>query len=148
MTADWRFSEMTDTTTDLTFIKPAESRLSDEFYGHFAHKRLCLQRCVACRTWVHIPREMCAHCGSFDLEWEECSGQAELFTWTETVLAPLSTLQDDVPFVVALVQLEEGPRVVSRVVNVDASELAAGLKLRVRFDEIGPDIALATFEPA
>jgi uncharacterized OB-fold protein len=91
---------------------------------------------------------MCARCGSFDLEWDECSGRAELFTWTETILAPLSILKEDVPFTVALVQLEEGPRVVSRIVNVESGELASGLKLKVRFDKVDQDIALATFEPA
>jgi uncharacterized protein len=148
VTADWRFSEMTEMTKNLTFIKPAASKLSDEFYGHFSRGKLCLQRCVDCRSWIHIPREMCARCGSFDLEWDECSGRAELFTWTETILAPLSTLNDDVPFTVALVQLEEGPRVVSRIVNVESGELASGLKLKVRFDKVDQNITLATFEPA
>nr|WP_271209058.1 OB-fold domain-containing protein [Rhodococcus wratislaviensis]GLK33510.1 hypothetical protein GCM10017611_03520 [Rhodococcus wratislaviensis] len=134
-------------TKKLTFIKPAQSKQTDEFYGHFTQGKIALQRCSSCQSWIHIPREMCFRCGSFDLKWDECSGRAELFTWTGTALAPLPILAEDVPFVVGLVQLEEGPRVVSRLVNVDDVELIPGLKLKVRFDDIDGDTVLATFEP-
>ncbi|QIX53696.1 hypothetical protein HFP48_29180 (plasmid) [Rhodococcus sp. DMU1] len=138
---------MTNTAKNLTYISPAPSPLGDEFYGHFVQEKLCLLRCNKCESWIHIPREMCARCGSFDLKWVECSGRAELFSWTETELAPLPILADDVPFVVALVQLEEGPRLVSRLVNVNDIELTPGLRLKVRFDQVDDDTALATFEP-
>ncbi|WP_158409762.1 Zn-ribbon domain-containing OB-fold protein [Gordonia sp. KTR9] len=138
---------MTDPTKKLTFIKPVRSPVADEFYGHFAQGKIALQRCSACNSWIHIPREMCFRCGSLNLKWDECSGRAELFTWTDTALAPLPVLAEDVPFVVGLVQLEEGPRVVSRLVNVADVELTPGLKLKVRFDEVDGDTMIATFEP-
>lgn len=132
----------------ISFIAPAPSKLSDEFYGHLLDGKFCIQRCSACDAWHHIPRERCANCGSFDLRWAACSGNGELFTWTETRTAPLSSLQEDVPFTVALVQLEEGPRLVSRLANFNPDDLTIGLKLRLKFESVADKFSLPVFEPA
>lgn len=132
----------------ITFIAPAPSKLSDEFYSHFLDGNFCIQKCSACNAWHHIPRQRCANCGSFDLQWAACSGNGELFSWTETRTAPLSSLQEDVPFTVALVQLEEGPRLVSRLTNFDPADLALGQKLRLKIQPVADGFSLPVFEPA
>lgn len=139
---------MTDMNDKIAFIAPAPSKLSDEFYSHFLNGNFCIQRCSACDAWHHIPRERCANCGSFDLRWAACSGEAELFSWTETRTAPLPSLQEDVPFTVALVQLEEGPRLVSRLANFNNDDLAIGRKLKLKVELVDDEFALPVFEPA
>lgn len=139
---------MTELAEVSSFIRPTSTKQADEFYNYNLRGMLCIKKCSGCETWHHIPREMCSTCGSLDLEWTQCSGSGVLFTWTETVAAPLPVLQSDVPFVVALVQLDEGPRVVARLVNVESTQLALGLRLRVKFLTVEIDFSLAVFEPA
>ncbi len=131
----------------ITFIAPAPSRLSDEFYSHLLDGNFNIQKCRACNAWHHIPRQRCAHCGSYDLQWAPCSGNGELFSWTETLTAPLPPLQEDLPFTVALVQLEEGPRLVSRLSNVDPANLVLGMKLRLKIHHVTDEFFLPVFEP-
>jgi hypothetical protein len=132
----------------ISFISPARGKLADEFYTFAREGRLCIQKCKGCGAWHHIPREQCSHCGSFELGWAECSGRGTLFSWTETSTPPLPNLQDDVPFIVALIELEEGPRVICRLVDVANDDLAVGQAFKAKMVSLSPDFSLTVFEPA
>lgn len=132
----------------ISFIAPARGKLADEFYAFAREGKLCIQKCSSCKAWHHIPRERCAHCGSFELAWAECSGRGTLFSWTETSTPPLPSLQEDVPFIVALVELDEGPRVICRLVNVSNDDLVVGLPLRAKMMPLTPEFSLTVFEQA
>jgi uncharacterized protein len=130
----------------ISFIAPAPGKLADEFYKFALKGKLCIQKCCDCGVWHHIPRERCADCGSFDLDWAQCSGRGTLFSWTETNTPPLPSLQDDVPFIVALIELEEGPRVVCRLVGVANDDLEVGQAFQAKMELLNPEFALTVFE--
>lgn len=132
---------------NISYIAPATSQMSDSYYRNISTSGLCAQRCGACGSWHHIPREICSNCGSFDLDWASCAGRGSLFSWTVTITPPLSSLSHDTPFVVGLVELDEGVRLVSRIVGVEEGDLRVGLELRVRLVELRDDFSLPVFEP-
>lgn len=131
----------------ISFIAPAPSKLADEFYQFAREGTLRIQRCAKCAAWHHIPREQCANCGSFEFNWAECSGRGKLFSWTETSTPPLPSLAADVPFIVALIELDEGARVIGRLLGVANDDLEVGQVFQARMEPLTPEFSLTVFQP-
>ncbi len=126
---------------------PKPDRLNAEFYEHCAKEKLCFQRCNECRTWRHLPRSMCAKCGSTDWAWEESSGRGRIFSWTVTHQAIHPAFAGDVPFAVVVVELEEGVRMVSGLRDLPPEEISLDLPVEVEFERVSEQIALPYFRP-
>ena len=116
-----------------------------EFYGFCKQHELRFQRCVECGTWRHIPRDMCAHCGSFKTEWAKSSGRGTLFSWTTIAQPMLPQFAPLVPYAAVIVELEEGPRMVTWLVDVPPDKLELGIPLEVAFDDVTPEVTLPKF---
>lgn len=110
---------------------------ADEVRAGIAAGRLLVRRCVACGRAAYPPMPGCPHCGATDGEVVEAAGFGTLHTWTVCHVAFDPDLADDVPYVVGLVDLPEGARVVARL-DIDTADLAADRRLRVAFPT-GPD---------
>jgi uncharacterized protein len=108
--------------------------------------RLDLQRCVPCDRLVWYPRRRCHRCGSDDLRWETLSGRASVYAFTVVHRAPDPSVE--VPYVVALVDLEEGARVMTNLVGIDPQDVRVGLPVEVRFRALDDGLALPIFGPA
>lgn len=108
--------------------------LTAEFFAGAARGELVVPRCSQCDAWVWYPEETCPHCGGRP-EWQATSGRARLFSWAVVQRPFLPAFADMVPFVTALVTLEEAPevRIVTYVVDVDPEALVADLPLAVMF---------------
>jgi hypothetical protein len=132
--------------------KPILSRELDElaaqFYAECARGRLALQRCSACRAWRHLPRYVCPACGSPEWRWEPASGRGRVWSWTVTHRAPHPALAGATPYVVALVELEEGVRMAARLVGVDPSSIRLDLPVVVELVPAAEDAAVPFFRPA
>jgi uncharacterized OB-fold protein len=126
---------------------PSPSGFSAEFYAHCARGELRFQRCASCRSWRHPPRVTCPQCGSEQWAWERSSGRGTLFTWTVTHQALVPGFADDVPYAVAVVELEEGLRLVSAVRGIRPDALRLDLALGVEFVPVSDSIALHCFRP-
>lgn len=107
--------------------------------------RLDLQRCVACDLLVWYPRRRCHRCGADELRWETLSGDATVHAFTIVHRAPDPSIE--VPYVVALVDLVEGARLMTAIVDVDPADVQVGLPVRVRFRTLDGDVALPVFGP-
>lgn len=129
-------------------VPSPESRLDEEFWRHCASEQLCFQVCGACETWRHLPRSICAHCGSADWSWKECRGRGRLYSWTVTHQPNLPQFLQDVPYVVAVIELEEGVRMVSHLRGVDPAELEIDLPVALEFERVSDDVALPMFRAA
>lgn len=129
------------------FAKPRLSGLTEEFYGWLRRHELRFQRCLNCSRFRHVPRELCAACGDERWEWAPSSGRGTVFTWSTTYRA-LHPAFVEVPFTQVVVELEEGPRMISSIVGVDDAELATGMAVEVLFDDVADDLTLARFQPA
>ncbi len=119
-----------------------------DFYAYCRKHELRFQRCANCGRWRHVPRDMCAACGSFDWEWVRSSGKGTLFSWTTTMQPMMPQFADLVPYSPVVVELEEGVRMLSWLVDVDADDFALGLPVEVVFDDVTPDVTLPKFRRA
>lgn len=118
---------------------------STEFYKFCKDHELRFQRCTDCRTWRHIPRDMCAKCGSFNWDWEQSSGKGTLFSWTTAIQPMMRQFADMVPYSPVIVELEEGVRMVTWLTDVKPEELKLGMRLEVVFDDVTPNVTLPKF---
>jgi uncharacterized OB-fold protein len=117
-----------------------------EFYGFLARGELRLQRCAACGGWRHPPRHRCAACGSLDATWELASGRGRLFSWTVTHRAVDPAFEP--PYVIAVLELEEGPRLVGNTRGLDLDDLALDLPMVVEIEPVSEAVGLLWFSPA
>lgn len=127
---------------------PEITPLTEPFWSAAKERRLVLQRCDDCAAYRFPPELTCLHCGSLRAAWVEVSGRATLYSWTVAHPPLLPFFQARAPWPVAVVQLEEGPRMVTNVVDVPVAEYAAGMALEADFEDVGEDVTLVVFRRA
>ena len=110
--------------------------------------RLLIQRCDACDHRFHYPRPFCPKCWSDAVSWEEASGRATLYTWSVVRQNDLPPWPERVPYVAAVVDLEEGPRMLTNIEGCEPEDLREGMALHVAFREETDEITLPIFRPA
>jgi hypothetical protein len=110
--------------------------------------KLLIKRCRACERAYFYPRPFCPTCWSDDTEWIEASGRATLYTWSVVHRNDLPPFPDRVPYVAAIVDLEEGPRMMTNVVDCDFDTLQVGMALIVDFRKETDEISSPVFRPA
>ncbi len=110
--------------------------------------RLIIQRCTACGKYVFYPRRCCPFCFADALEWVAASGRGEVYTFTVVHNNAPSAFLDDMPFVIAVVQLEEGVRLVTNVVDCDPNSVYCGMPVEVTFEPLTEAVTLPKFRPA
>jgi uncharacterized protein len=110
--------------------------------------RLLIKRCRACAKAFFYPRPFCPACWSDDVDWEEASGRAVLYTYSVVHRNDLPPFPERVPYVAAVVDLEEGPRMMTNVVGCDHDDLAVGMDLTVEFRQETDEVTVPVFRPA
>lgn len=113
---------------------PQPTEITEPFWNALAEERLALQRCGSCGRWVHYPRARCPHCGSDELGWEEVSGEGVLYTFTVARQATAPPFADEVPQLIAVVELPEGVRLSTTLVDTDPASLVVGAAVTPVFD--------------
>ena len=96
-------------------------------------RRLPIQRCAGCGGHWHYPRPVCPDCGSPDWAWIDATGTGTLYTFTIVHRAPIPALKALTPYVLAMIDLDEGARVTSMLVGEAAMDAAVGDKVRIEF---------------
>ena len=107
--------------------------------------RLILKSCGGCGKAHFYPRELCPYCHSDDLAWIDASGRGVIYSFTVCRRPAGPAFADEVPYVVALVDLAEGPRRMSRILG-DPAAVAIGQEVEVRFERQSEDLVLPIFE--
>ena len=124
---------------------PLLDGLAKGFYDWCKRNELRFQRCTDCGAWRHVPREMCAECGSWNWEWAKSSGRGTVFTWTVVARALHPAFQSDIPYAPVVVEMDEGVRLLSSVVDCPPDQLRIGMPVEVMFDAVTPDVTLPKF---
>ena len=109
---------------------PVPDAVTAPFWEGVAEGVLRIQRCASCGRHVFYPRAVCPHCGGTDLTWVESTGAGRVHSFTVVHRAP-PDYRDEVPYVVALVELEEGVRLMTRLVEVEPSAVRVDLPVEV-----------------
>jgi hypothetical protein len=108
------------------------------YWDAAAEGRLLIRRCGSCGRAHHYPREFCPHCWSERVVWEEASGRATLYTWSTIHRNDLPPFTDRTPYIAAVADLTEGPRMMTELVECAGEDVVAGMPLRVTFREGKP----------
>lgn len=122
--------------------------VEQEFWERCQSGRLHFQRCSDCHGWRHLPRYMCARCGSAEFTWQPSSGKGTLFSWTVTHQALHPAFAADVPFIAAVVELEEGVRMATRLIDCELEKVVLDMPVELMFEPLGDDFRLPVFRPA
>ena len=117
------------------FDVPDVDAFTRPYWDAAARGRLLVRRCAACGRAHHYPREFCPFCWSDDVTWEPASGRATLYTWSVVHRNDLPPFDGRTPYVAAVVDLAEGPRMMTEVVGCGPSRLRVGMALEVAFRE-------------
>jgi len=128
-------------------IVPKSNGLTAPYWEGARQGRLMVQHCRACGWMWHPPTPICNACQSSDIEWRESSGLGEVYSHTTVHHAAHVAMQGRTPYLVALVQLEEGPRIVANIQDCPMEEVRIGMKVEVTFEEISPGVILPQFRP-
>lgn len=118
------------------------------FYAAAADGRLVLQRCPSCVRIVFYPRTLCPHCHVGTPEWIDASGRGRVYSFSVLHRAGSPGFEANVPYVVALVDLEEGVRMLANLVNVPPGEVEIGMSVSVTFERRAEDFVVPQFEAA
>jgi uncharacterized OB-fold protein len=127
---------------------PAMAGFAREFYEHCQRGDLRFQRCTSCGKWRHVPRHKCGSCASWEWEWARSSGRGQVFSWTVVSRPMHPDFVDDVPYAPAIIEMDEGVRLVSWVVDCPPEELRKGLPVQVFFDAVTDEVTLPKFRRA
>ena len=130
----------------MRFDLPTPDAETQPFWDGAAEGRLLLRRCADCGRAHFYPRRFCPTCWSADVTWEDASGKATLYTWSVVHANDLPPFKDRVPYVAAVVDLAEGPRMMTNIVGCDPDVLRIGMDLAVEF-EAREDFAVPVFRP-
>jgi len=139
---------MSETTTPPPRPLPALQGLTGEFYAWCRQGELRFQRCDACETWRHVPREICARCGSPAWSWQRATGRGRIFTWTVAERAMHPAFASDAPYAPVVVEMEEGVRLVGQMVDCPPDALAIDMPVEVVFVAVTPEVTMPKFRRA
>ena len=132
--------------SDYTGPIPLPTPETRPFWDAAKRHELTLPRCRACGKLHYFPRGACPFCLSLDLAWERMSGRGTLHTFT-VVARGQKGFPVPTPYVLAIVELVEGPRMMTTLVEVDPKTVKIGMPVTVVFRDISDTIALPLFKP-
>jgi uncharacterized OB-fold protein len=126
---------MTTTESPRGFDVPEPDAFTRAYWEAAAQGRLLIRRCASCTRAHHYPREFCPHCWSEDVTWEPATGRATLYTWSTVHRNDLPPFATRTPYIAAVVDLAEGPRMMTEIVGCGEGELRAGMALAATFPD-------------
>ena len=131
------------------FDLPTPDEDTQPFWDGANEHKLVIKHCNACGEYFDYPRPFCPQCWSRDVEWYEASGRASLYTWSIVYVNELPPWPERLPYCAALVDLEEGPRLMSNVVECEFDALEGGMALEVVFEQVSDDplVTVPRFRP-
>jgi uncharacterized OB-fold protein len=129
------------------FDLPVPDDETQPFWDAAREGKLLIKRCADCGRAHFYPRPFCPFCWSAAVSWEAASGQAALYTWSVVHHNDLPPFSERIPYVAAVVDLAEGPRMMTNVVDCDPDRLEVGMRLHVAYRELADDVTVPVFTP-
>ena len=129
-------------------VVPERTELTAPYWDAASEGRLVVQECQSCRQIWHPPLLRCPHCHSAGLGWRPVSGDGTVYTYTVVRHATHYAFADKIPYVLAIVELAEGPRLVTALADAEPGEVRVGQAVRAVFREIADGVSLPYFKLA
>lgn len=130
---------------DAPLPAPVANADSLPYWNAARERRLLIRKCKACATLHFMPRYLCPVCWSDQLEWVESKGGGSVHSYTVIRRAPAPAFAARVPYVVALIDLDEGPRMITNIIGDDALDVRIGDRVKVTFEDRGDGAMLPQF---
>jgi uncharacterized protein len=127
---------------------PVPTPTSAPFWDGVRDGVVKLQKCSDCGAWVFYPRDRCSSCLSDALEWHTVSGGGTLYTFTIARQPTSPHFASEVPQRIAVVELDEGIRLTTTLVNVADADIKIGMRVKPYFDAVSADSTLLRYQPA
>jgi len=126
---------------------PVTDALTEPFWAGAREGKLVIQRCRGCGLYIHLPRPACRRCQSFDLGHEAVSGRGTVYSFTEIHRAFHPVFVDRLPYLVAVIELDEQPglRLVSNLVRIAEPDVRFGMPVQVEFEQLIPELTIPVF---
>lgn len=128
-------------------IVPGMTELTAPYWDAASDGRLVVQECQACHQVWHPPLSRCPHCHAPDPGWRAMSGDGTVYTYTIVRHPTHFAFADKIPYVLAIIELAEGPRLVTAITGAAPDAVRVGLPVHAVFREIAEGISLPYFEP-
>ncbi len=142
---------MTDKTVSLVkeYRKPLPTVTpwSAPFWEGCKRGELLVQKCQDCQAFNFYPKLYCAECLSSNLEWVRACGKGKVYSYMTVYAFQPSEFAEDVPYVVAIVELDEGVRMMSNVIGCQPEEVRCDIRVEVVFEKVTEQFTLPKFKP-
>jgi uncharacterized OB-fold protein len=129
----------------MRFDLPSPDPETQPFWDACREGRFLVRHCNACGRDYFYPRPFCPTCWSDDVEWKEASGRGTLYTYSIVHVNDLPPFNQRVPYVAAIVELDEGPRVMTNVEGTPFDQLRIGAAVEVDWKPISDDVTIPVF---
>lgn len=127
---------------------PAITEENRPYWESAKAHRLALPRCGACGRFRFPPTSHCPNCLSAETAWQAVSGRGTVYSFVVMHQVYDSAFKDDVPYNVAAVELDEGPRLYTNLVGIANAAIRVGMPVRVVYDDVTEAVTLVKFRPA
>ena len=128
-------------------VIPVPNPDSFEYWAGAKRRELLIQHCRSCGKFQFYPRVFCMSCLSEDIEWSRSSGHGSVYSFSVIHRAPGKAFVRDLPYTVAMVELEEGVRMMTNIVDCPPERVQIGMQVEVVFEDLSEEIALPKFRP-
>ncbi len=127
---------------------PHPTEVTRPFWEAAKRHELQIQQCGSCRAYVFYPREVCSECLLPEMRWVKVSGKGTLYSYTIAQAPTHASFTEDVPYVIAIVELAEGPHITTNIVGCKIEDLKVNMPVVASFADVTLDITLVKFRPA
>lgn len=127
--------------------RPESRGLTAPFWEAAKRHELVCQRCDQCSNWIFYPREQCPSCFSTQLDWAPVTGHGRVFAFTIVNQPAHPGFESEVPYAYAIVQLDEGVRMPTNIVECSLEDIQVDMPVTVVFDDLSADWTLVKFRP-
>ena len=129
-------------------VIPGMTELTAPYWEAAREKRLVVQECLSGRRQWHPPLPRCPHCHAAGPGWRQVSGDGTIYTYTVVRHPTHYAFAGKVPYILAIVELAEGPRLVTAITGAAPEEIRGGQPVRAVFREVADGVTLPYFELA
>ena len=127
---------------------PVIQSFSKPFWDAAKTGKLLVQNCNDCKKPIFFPRDRCPHCWSQNLGWNEASGKGIVYAFSITYEGVEKAFVEDLPIVLAWIDLPEGVRMQTNIIDCDPEAVSIGMDVEVTFVDLTDDISMPYFKPA
>lgn len=126
---------------------PQPTKETEPYWEGCRNHELLIQQCLNCGKHQFYPRIICTACSSRRVKWVRASGRGKVISYTTIHRAPSKAYMEDAPYVVAIIRLEEGPTMMSNIVECDPKNVVIDMIVEVVFDDWSEEVSIPKFRP-